>query len=319
MAGPVLANHLPPLDDTMGALYIGVLVSALLYGVSFLQTVYYFFSSRNDWIGLKFLVGVVSVLDTIHQGMITHAAYIYMITNFMNPSTLDTVVWTLIAETLINALLALCVQAFFVWRIYTLHRDGLRLPVLLGLLSLTRFCLIATWVGKSARLRTWVNLSSLKNLSQSATVITLVSECSIAAALLYLMYKARSSASSSHSPELMKYILNTGLLTSIDALCLVIAYAARPDAMISIAFFFVLGRLYSNSLLATLNARGKPSSLKMIHLKIDSESRASSSFVLSDVTADYKFSYVGNECYAERSAREVWDTELGVVLDESSR
>ncbi|KZV73579.1 hypothetical protein PENSPDRAFT_682710 [Peniophora sp. CONT] len=332
MSDSAPARALPPLDDTLGALYIGVLVSALLYGVSFLQTAYYLFSARGDSLGLKLLVGVICALDTVHQGMITHAAYIYLVTNFMNPNMLDAVVWTLIAEVVINALLALFVQLFFVWRIYTLSDKRFWLTAPLAVLSIAKFCMAVLWVGIGTHMHTWVDLLKLEDISQAITVITLVTDGSIAAALIFLLYASRSGSKCLSSLELMKYTMNTGVLTGIDTLCLVITYAARPNTLISIAFFFVLGRLYSNSLLATLNARASRSSLQTMVFGMNPH--LNSGIVLSDVTADYKvdnlvslplhvlislaqIEHIETMRYADRSTEEFLDIEIGMVSDES--
>ena len=57
--------------------------------------------------------------------------------------------------------------------------------------------------------------------------------------------------------------------------------------------------MYSNSLLAALNARGRSSSLKMITLRV--YPHLSSGVVLSDVTADYKVGIVFLTVYSRSS------------------
>ncbi|TFY55126.1 hypothetical protein EVJ58_g8443 [Rhodofomes roseus] len=54
---------------------------------------------------------------------------------------------------------------------------------------------------------------------------------------------------------LMLYCVNTGLLTSVCALLCLITYATLPDMYVYFAFYFVLSKLYVNSVLANLNAR----------------------------------------------------------------
>ena len=75
--------------------------------------------------------------------------------------------------------------------------------------------------------------------------------------LRFLAHRSRSASSQTYTmvSRMIVYIINTGLLTSFDAIGSLVSYAASPDAFIYICFFFALGRLYSNSLLATLNVR----------------------------------------------------------------
>ncbi|GJE90790.1 hypothetical protein PsYK624_069340 [Phanerochaete sordida] len=53
----------------------------------------------------------------------------------------------------------------------------------------------------------------------------------------------------------MIYTVNTGLITSVFAVADVTTCAAMPNNFIFVAIYFLLNGLYSNSLLASLNAR----------------------------------------------------------------
>ncbi|KAI0919941.1 hypothetical protein AcV5_001878 [Taiwanofungus camphoratus] len=52
------------------------------------------------------------------------------------------------------------------------------------------------------------------------------------------------------------YSINTDMLTSICAILCLITYTVLPHMFVYFAFYFVLSKLYVNSLLANLNARG---------------------------------------------------------------
>ncbi|KAJ7215625.1 hypothetical protein C8J57DRAFT_1396718 [Mycena rebaudengoi] len=55
--------------------------------------------------------------------------------------------------------------------------------------------------------------------------------------------------------RLMVFTFNTGLPTSICALLVTICVAALPETFLYMFFFLLLGRLYTNSILVTLNCR----------------------------------------------------------------
>ncbi|KIP01956.1 hypothetical protein PHLGIDRAFT_319266 [Phlebiopsis gigantea 11061_1 CR5-6] len=55
----------------------------------------------------------------------------------------------------------------------------------------------------------------------------------------------------------MTYAINTSLLTSVFAVATFITCLAMPDNFIFLALIFPLSELYSNSLLASLNMRGR--------------------------------------------------------------
>ncbi|PPQ75535.1 hypothetical protein CVT26_012525 [Gymnopilus dilepis] len=76
-----------------GAAYIGVVVAGMLYGVSFVQTWYYFMKYRQDVWYIKTLVSAVWIFETVHQALISHTVYHYVITNYNNADTLGYIVW----------------------------------------------------------------------------------------------------------------------------------------------------------------------------------------------------------------------------------
>jgi len=55
--------------------------------------------------------------------------------------------------------------------------------------------------------------------------------------------------------KLIIFTMNTGLLTSLCAVASLVSILAAPNTYIYIGFFFCMSRLYSNTLVATLNAR----------------------------------------------------------------
>ncbi|KAJ7826140.1 hypothetical protein B0H13DRAFT_2374531 [Mycena leptocephala] len=51
------------------------------------------------------------------------------------------------------------------------------------------------------------------------------------------------------------FTINTGLLTSLCAVASLISLIVSPTTLVYASFYFCIGRLYSNALLASLNAR----------------------------------------------------------------
>ncbi|VDC05156.1 unnamed protein product [Peniophora sp. CBMAI 1063] len=247
------------LDETLGAFYIGVVVGAALWGVSCLQTWIYYTSYPDDPVYMKLLVFVIWALDTLHQALVSHGVYIYLITNFANLAILNTVVWSVLAEVVVNALTAFIVQLFLTYRVYKLSQKNYWLTIPCVCLSLGQFIGFMVYSGKAyaGNFTTFEQVLTLKNLDISLNVVTAATDVAIAGTLTYLLHKSRTGFRKTDTivKKLIIFVVNTGLLTSINALCSLITYSARPDTFLYICFFFVMGRLYSNSLLATLNAR----------------------------------------------------------------
>ncbi|KAF8825082.1 hypothetical protein HHX47_DHR7000668 [Lentinula edodes] len=103
--------------------------------------------------------------------------------------------------------------------------------------GLTGFCV--QWIWKLSGTKVWLTV----------VVISLVFAefaCVIAFAVI---------ASDTMINKLTIFAVNTGALTSLCAVASLISIIAAPNTFIYISFFFSMGRLYTNSLLATLNAR----------------------------------------------------------------
>ncbi|EIM85530.1 uncharacterized protein STEHIDRAFT_158158 [Stereum hirsutum FP-91666 SS1] len=237
----------PALDNTMGVMYVGIVLSGILYGMTCLQTWYYFqeyYATDTFWI--KLLVVMVCLFDTVHQALITHTDEFL----FSYPESE--------AEVLFNGLLALLVQGFFVMRIYRLSNQNIYLSGGVGILVLTQFLLIIAYTAQAFELKTYVELNTkLHELTLSINAITAATDVLIAVILCTMLHSSRTGFKRSDTmiTKLIIFTVNTGLLTSIDAICGLATGAAYPNTFIYILFFFALGRLYANSLLASLNAR----------------------------------------------------------------
>ncbi|EDQ99405.1 uncharacterized protein LACBIDRAFT_335046 [Laccaria bicolor S238N-H82] len=231
-----------------------------IVSVSCVQAWYYFTHQSDRW-HLKALVGAVMLTDTIHQGLITHTVYTYTITNWGNVSFLGELVQTLLVEVLFNGLTTVMVQwraptppvlNFLATRIWRLSDRKVWLIVIV---------LIRSYLTSKHRLRykTVAELAHLEGLSLATNALAAAGDVVIAASLCTILHRSRTGFHRSDTiiTKLIVFSVNTGLLTSLCALASLVSILAWPTTYIYIAFFFCIGRLYTNSLLATLNARKK--------------------------------------------------------------
>ncbi|KAH0587161.1 hypothetical protein H2248_005970 [Termitomyces sp. 'cryptogamus'] len=107
------------------------------------------------------------------------------------------------------------------------------------------------------KLKTWVQLEQLKGLSMVVNILAALGDGLIAGTLCYFLQRSRTGFKKSDTmiSKLILFTVSTGVLTSICAIASLISILVWPSTLIYAAFYFCLGRLYSNSVLATLNAR----------------------------------------------------------------
>ncbi|KAG1857209.1 hypothetical protein C8R48DRAFT_717539 [Suillus tomentosus] len=244
-------------DNTFGAFLIGVVVSAALYGVTCLQTWYYFSRYFSDPWYTRLLVGAVFVSDTTHQALITHTLYTYLITDFGNASDLEKLVWSLSVEVLFNGFTGFMVQSFLAKRVYHLSNKNMIITASVMSLVIAEFVIVVIYVAKAVGLTTFAQVPQIRTLSMSINAIAAAGDILIAVLLCTFLQRSRTGFRRSETmiKKLMLFTINTGLLTSICAMMSLISIAVWPDTYIYIAFYFCVGRLYCNSLLAILNAR----------------------------------------------------------------
>ncbi|KAF8548702.1 hypothetical protein OG21DRAFT_1489164 [Imleria badia] len=278
------------LDNTFGAFLIGVVVSATLYGVTCIQTWYYYGRYPSDPWYVKLLVSLrefaLSVpsqscatgrgrscvghlppgLDHAHGQVQSSTAgtrihpslvYTYLVTDFGGAEALGEIVWSLIIEVFFNGFTALFVQSFLAMRVYRLSNKSWLATGSVMSLVIGEFVLIVVYGVKALHLHTFAQLATLKALSMSVNAVAAAGDVLIAALLCTLLQRSRTGFRRSDTMinKLIVFSINTGLLTSVCAVASLISIAAWPDTFVYIAFYFCLGRLYCNSLLATLNAR----------------------------------------------------------------
>ncbi|KIK02597.1 hypothetical protein K443DRAFT_513791 [Laccaria amethystina LaAM-08-1] len=229
-----------------------------IISVSCIQAWYYFTHQSDRW-HLKALVGAVMLTDTIHQGLITHTVYTYTITNWGNVAFLGELVQTLLIEVLFNGLTTVMVQCFLATRIWRLSDRKIWLIVIIVLLVFGEFGVNLAYTIISLRFDTFAQLAHLEGLSLATNALAAAGDIVIAASLCTILHRSRTGFHRSDTiiSKLIVFSVNTGLLTSLCALASLVSILAWPNTFIYIAFFFCIGRLYTNSLLATLNARKK--------------------------------------------------------------
>ncbi|KAH8993027.1 hypothetical protein EDB92DRAFT_525283 [Lactarius akahatsu] len=131
-----------PMHNTLGALFIGTVLSSILYGVTWLQVYSYYNShcSRDRW-PLKFFVSATRVcpmpgnlmkpllVDSANLIFVTWTTYQFGVTNFGDYQSNAFVSWSQPATALSAIVLEVSVQHFYAYRIYRLGRGSLYLPV----------------------------------------------------------------------------------------------------------------------------------------------------------------------------------------------
>ncbi|KZV70188.1 hypothetical protein PENSPDRAFT_453728 [Peniophora sp. CONT] len=250
----------PHLDNYLGALFIGVMLSTAIYGVTCLQYYLYFAHySSHDGLYVKALIVTLLVLDTAHATLLGVCYYYYSVTHFGDYDALERPHWSLLVQVGVGTVLSLLVQCFYAYRI---HRIGNAILVPLVIVALSWGQEIAGGVlyMLHAFKVDWIPLTA-STTSTAFTTSGLVCDvaCDICIAVATFTYLYRISPGSMKNKaigQLVLYSMNTCLVTSVcAAVCLVVWLTTSEASLIYAPFFFVLIRMYSCSLMTVMNSR----------------------------------------------------------------
>jgi hypothetical protein len=248
------------LGNTFGAAFLGVLVSAVLFGITNMQTLIYFRRYPDDRRARKISVAILWVLDALTFALTVHILYHYLVSGFGNYFALFKIVWSFrlhTALTIINICFVQSLYAIPIWLLGGHFNRWVSLVVCcavvvgygIGIVTIVETYQISTFVG--LRDKAWVIYASFG----SATLVDFI----ITGGMCVYLQQSRSPAGFSSLDTtlytLMQYIISSGLATSACSTAALIAFSVKPNTMIFVAIQFLLTKLYVNSFLALLNSR----------------------------------------------------------------
>ncbi|KAH9075586.1 hypothetical protein EDB83DRAFT_2549274 [Lactarius deliciosus] len=131
---------LVPEDNNLGALFIGVILSAIVYGITWQQGyAYYTIHGNKDPFFLKILVSLLRVVDSVNLAFAAHGSYVTSITNFGDYAADTHMPWSIPSIGITGMFLEVLIQHFYAYRVYRLSKGSLYMPVVIIVLSLTAF------------------------------------------------------------------------------------------------------------------------------------------------------------------------------------
>jgi len=136
------------MTPTLGIDYIGVVVTAILYGVTTTQTLFYYRTYTKDRTSLKLMVSALWILDTVSLIFNAHGLYTWLVVDFTNIEAVATIPWSLKADSLVTATIGLIVNVFLMYRIWALRRKWWPVIIIMMLWALTIYAIaiFVAWV-----------------------------------------------------------------------------------------------------------------------------------------------------------------------------
>ncbi|KAJ7867793.1 hypothetical protein B0H13DRAFT_2559625 [Mycena leptocephala] len=264
MSGP---PALPPLDGTLGAIEVGGIVSTFLFGIETLQVYHYFRKYPGDALLLKLAVAAdlrarpynfCLAFDLRRHGDILLQA----------PASSGSALLPG-DDHLLRCTEYVVVQFYFANRVRVFSGRWL-IPVICWILTILRVTGNLTMMGIQ-----WANPNvttlqvKYRWLMATALSLGVTVDVVITLSMCYWLWRARQSRfepTRRMVDTLLVWTVETGVSTTVASAMLLILFLVRSD-LAWFPFFLVQVKLYSNSLLVSLNGReGLRSSTKILEL-----------------------------------------------------
>ncbi|KAJ7054271.1 hypothetical protein C8F01DRAFT_501098 [Mycena amicta] len=242
----------------------GTQANWLLLGTLSLQ-VYKFhvcFTKERWWI--KLLAYGLYGLEVVQTAITSHFAYSILVTGWGNPEVFAHLPFSSLATPIFTGITSATVQIFFAWRIWTLRRREFWAWIVSGFIVLLALAQSLAAIISDARFAVTTNVSELTRLMLGVKVWLIgsaVCDVVITIAMIYILTAYRRATpwkrTDSIITKLIYNTIETGAVTSIVAIIDVVLFILYTNENYHQLPAFMLGKLYTTVLLATLNSRAE--------------------------------------------------------------
>ncbi|KAF9069338.1 hypothetical protein BDP27DRAFT_1421123 [Rhodocollybia butyracea] len=243
---------------TLGAALAGCMVAVGLSAVLGFQTFLYFNIFPSDARRYKFLVGWIWAADAIHTVMICSTIWEYLIVNFSNPDIVTKIFPTVGITVAMTAVTTLSANSFYGWRIHKLSKQNWWLTGPIIFLSIARVGLAFATTSELIIMKTYPAFrEKFQNLFTSGLIVSAVTDVIVSFARYYYLRNLKQGYMPTQEAvdAVVVFTLNDGILTCAVVIAAIACWLSMPHNFIYLGIYFTISKLYSNSVLATLNLR----------------------------------------------------------------
>jgi hypothetical protein len=255
---PVCATGLTLLT---GPLLLGFLFAYCLFGVLFTQVYTYWVAFPRDKLGLKVFVWLIFLLELALLVMTTNTAWWFFGSGYGNLSHFTQFDPTSPLQPLIVGILTTLFHLFYAWRMYTLSKN-LILPCVISAITATQLGMtmyVAVHGSQTHGHLEAIMGQSFRRVYTVWIVSGIGADTIVTVGMAYILWKIRKFSDTSQTVNrinsLIKYTAETGAIITILAIVDVILYLVERDTFLFFMLYYVQTKLYSNTLMSSLNSR----------------------------------------------------------------
>ncbi|OCH87970.1 hypothetical protein OBBRIDRAFT_759000 [Obba rivulosa] len=244
-----------PAAITYGPILIGTVFNIMLYGIMITQTFLYFTVYKQDKLWMKLFVCLLFLCDTLNSVFDIVFVYVPLVNKFGDPGALSYATWVFATDPAMTAIIALQVQLFFAWRVKVLT-GSIPAVVLIVICSLFQFFGGLGTAIAVGMIPEFVQFQRFKAIVIVWLAFSSIADVAITFALVWHLRKHKTgfAATDDIVNRVIRMTVQTGLVTALWASIDLVAYLTSSSGL-HLIFNIPLAKLYTNSLMSSLNSR----------------------------------------------------------------
>ncbi|KAF7294182.1 hypothetical protein HMN09_01146600 [Mycena chlorophos] len=218
----------------------------------------------NERLWIRILVYTLFTLEVVQTAITSHFAYSLLVVSWGDPTIFSKLPWSSLAVPIFTGITSASVQMFYAWRIYVLKKERIWARVVCVLIIMLALMQSLAAFITDARFAVTTQISVLAELMIGVKVWLMGSaacDLVITVTLLIILTEYRRNTPWKRMDGLLARLIyntiETGAVTSVVAVCDVVLFILFPETNLHQTPAFMLGKLYTNVLLTTLNARAE--------------------------------------------------------------
>ncbi|KAJ7145747.1 hypothetical protein C8R44DRAFT_755795 [Mycena epipterygia] len=247
-----------------GPILAGTQFNWALFGILSVQIYIFYSSFPKETIGMKALVYGIYIIEIVQTALSSHFAFAVLVNGWGDPNAIQKLPWSISSIPITAAIVSPIVQLFLAWRIYLLSsRSRYTWPVCAVIAGVALMQSIAAVISGSlfaqtsnphefelvqTPVRIWLIGSAVCDVLISATMILILS---------HYRKKTPWKKTDTIIAKLIYHTIETGAVTAFVAVVEVVFFIVYNANFLHLVPAFMLGKMYSNVMMATLNARGR--------------------------------------------------------------
>jgi len=302
-----------PAEIALGPMFIGTVFNIILYGIMITQVYLYFNSYKKDHKWLKCLVLFLFLADTVNA--VFDLVYVYnaLVINFNNPEYLATADWVFATDPAMTGIIASCVQLFFAWRVKIVTNNIWAVLLIIACAVINMLASVGTAIAVGI-IPVFTEFVRFEVIVIIWLVSAAVADVCITLVLTFHLQRHKTGfpATDDIVNRIIRLTVQTGAITAVCATVDLIIFLV-DDTGTHLIFNVPLSKLYTNSLMSSLNARG---GWKFLHKSGETASSVVATPTIKSRTDVVQFNTTRprQEVFVEVESHEMLDVEDNKIV-----